>query len=225
MSSFLHLSLLVTPYILLRIVISNTKSLLLSDSFSVHVSELYSSMERTSERYTLNFVSWEMSLDAQMVLREAEAPVARPILLLISFSELLSHDKTPPKYVNCSTWPSFVPSMLIWIAGGSREQHWTSVLDVLIFNPNRVLTTWRLSTCDWRPLSLSERRAMSSAKRKLLHRKPEMVAPMSLSSNESAMTLKTYSTNLHKTSRKIVHSEVDQIIRVFRNYSDAILRR
>ena len=78
-----------------------------------------------------------MSFDAQMVLREAEAPVARPILLLISFSELLPHDKTPPKYVNCSTWPSFVPSMLIWIAGGSREQHWTSVLDVLIFNPNR----------------------------------------------------------------------------------------
>ena len=34
-----------------------------------------------------------MSFDAQMVLREAEAPVARPILLLISFSELLSHDK------------------------------------------------------------------------------------------------------------------------------------
>ena len=67
MSSFLHLSLLVTPSILLRIVISNTKSLLLS--------ELYSSMERTSERYTLNFVSWVMSFDAQMVLREAEAPV------------------------------------------------------------------------------------------------------------------------------------------------------
>ena len=39
-SSFLHLSLLVTPSILLRIVISNTKSLLLSDSFNVHVSEL-----------------------------------------------------------------------------------------------------------------------------------------------------------------------------------------
>ena len=94
MSSFLHLSLLVTPNILLRIVISNTKSLLLSDSFNVHVSELYSSMERTSERYTLNFVSWVMSFDAQMVLRETEAPVARPILLLISFSELLSHPCT-----------------------------------------------------------------------------------------------------------------------------------
>ena len=80
MSSSLHLSLLVTPNILLRIVISNTKSLLLSDSFNVHVSELYSSMERTSERYTLNFVSWVMSFEAKMVLREAEAPVARPIL-------------------------------------------------------------------------------------------------------------------------------------------------
>ena len=110
------------PIFFWGIVISNTKSLLLSDSFNVHVSELYSSMDRTSERYTLNFVSWVISFDAQMVLREAEAPVARPILLLISFSELLSHDKTPPKYVNCSTWPSFVPSMLIWIAGGSREQ-------------------------------------------------------------------------------------------------------
>ena len=38
-------------------------------------------------------------------------------------------------------------------------------------------------------------------------------------------SLKNYSTDLHKTSRHIVRYKVYKMIRVFKNYSDAILRR
>jgi hypothetical protein len=79
MSSFFHLSISFTLQIRHNTAISNTRSLASSADLLVHVSELYSKTDNTSERYTLTLVCTLMSLDSQILFNEETTPVAMQI--------------------------------------------------------------------------------------------------------------------------------------------------
>ena len=77
---------------------------------------------------------------------------------------------------------------MLMLAAGFLEMHCISVLAVLIFNPNLLLDSCNRSTWVWRSLSFSVISEMSSAKRRLLHLVPDIVAPRLTLSSPKAMT-------------------------------------
>ena len=85
----------------------------MSVSFSVHVSDAYSSTLKTHVVNTLSFLSIFSLLLFRMCFREAIAPVAFPILLLISSEQLLSHVSKLTKYSNLSTFPMVSPKTIV----------------------------------------------------------------------------------------------------------------
>ena len=89
---------------------SNANSFFLSVSFSVHVSDAYSS---TLKMHVVNISSLLSILGfllSHICFREATVSVAFPILLLISSEQLLSHVSRLPRYSNFSTFPMVFPA-------------------------------------------------------------------------------------------------------------------
>src|SRR6218665_3567142 len=109
-SSFLILSLLVTPSIFRRHAISNTLSLCFCFSFIVHVSALYSSVLNTSTSYIRVFVALLSSLEFHTFPSACQVPLANPILLSTSLSDPSCVLMFPPRYTKFSVCSNSCPS-------------------------------------------------------------------------------------------------------------------
>ena len=134
--SFLILSLLVTPSIFRRHVISNTLSLDLSFSFSVHVSELFRSTLFTNVSYTRIFVCLLSSLDVHILFSLCSMPLANPILHSISFPDPSLVLIFPPRYTKFSVCFSYCPFTLIWNVMFPFPRNWISVFAAFVHIPN-----------------------------------------------------------------------------------------
>src|SRR6218665_2605985 len=88
-SSFLILSLPVTPSILHRHSISNTLSLCFCFSFNVHVSKLYNRVLSTSVSYRRIVAVLLGSFELHVFPSACHVPLARPTLLSTSMSDPL----------------------------------------------------------------------------------------------------------------------------------------
>ena len=126
-SSFLILSLLVTPSIFRRHVISNTLSLDLSLSFSVQVSELYRSTLFTNVSNTRIFVCLLSSLDVHILFSVCSMPLANPILRSMSFPDPSLVLIFPPRYTKFSVCCSCCSFTLIWNVMFPFPRNWISV--------------------------------------------------------------------------------------------------
>src|ERR1700733_11541426 len=109
-SSFLILSLLVTPFIFHKHAISKTLSRCFWVSFSVQVSELYSNALNTSVSYILTFVVLLISFEFHTFPSICHIPLANPTLLSTSFSESPLVLNFSPKYTKLSVSSSCCPS-------------------------------------------------------------------------------------------------------------------
>src|SRR6218665_602406 len=86
-SSFLILSLLVTPAILRRQAISNTLSLCFCFSFNIHVSTLYNRVLNTSVSYMRISMALLRYFELHIFPSACHVPLARPIFLSTSSSD------------------------------------------------------------------------------------------------------------------------------------------
>ena len=110
-SSFLSLSRLVTPRIVLRHLISNTRRLSISFSLVVHASEPYIAIGRIRALYSLVLRFLEIFLEVHIVLlRRPNACDARDIRLFTSDPQ--SGTKLP-RNMNLSILGTFSPSISI----------------------------------------------------------------------------------------------------------------
>ena len=133
-----------------------------------HVSTSYSSIERTSDRWSNSFVSVAILDVFRIVWGDLTTSMASPIRYTISSDELLLLVSFPPRYIKLSTCCNatlLTESLITWFC---NENHCISVLAALtcslILLPSQciLLTNVCKSSLD------SARVAMSSAKRRLL---------------------------------------------------------
>src|SRR6218665_2769998 len=108
-SSFLILSLLMTPSIFRRHAISNTLSLCFCFSFIVHVSALYSRVLNTSTSYMRVLVALLSSLEFHTFPSACQVPLANPILLSTSLPDPSCVLIFPPRYTKFSVCSNSCP--------------------------------------------------------------------------------------------------------------------
>ena len=118
-----------------------------------------------------------MALEFHMGFSFWMAPMAKPALLLMSLSLVGVSGITPPRFMKFSTWFSSCPSIWMLILILSLLMTWTSVLLLFMVSPNFLLKVSTLVTKVCRSSSVSVRRTMSSANRRLFIHCPCTLIP------------------------------------------------